>query len=985
VGRSAGPSRRRVGWSTVALLLAAVVAPAAPLPAAADSCTLAGAGTEAAPYLVTTVEDLAQVAAVCHFMAHYVQTADLHGVTTPIGTATLFSGSYRGGEDADPWAPARRQVTMAIDAGEGAAGPSGLFATVRDATISDLELHGTIRSPANGTGALIGQAAGSLTVRDVITHVTVTGGGAAGGLVGWAFVGAGTVVLERITITGSVLPDAATVDASAGGLAGQLGGTLDDGTITIADVIVESEVIGGRTEDGSLWTFTSAGGLVGSLFSGQTSFGGGIEVGASGSPVQVVGPAAAGGLLGTFGVTSGPTTLAGVTVRADVSSPGSMNSPRTGGIVGYVSQGAGGLSLEDMSFSGTVTGSSALSASTGGAVGSTFAVDHLVLHDVQVDAIVTGEGSVGGAVGFVQSVARLVLGDGERPVTVGGSVSGGQGPVGGAVATVRLTGTAAPGFVLDHVTVTASPITGPSGQGVGGLVGLLETVPTSVVTFTDVAVGAPGAPVSLVPSRAGLMLGSGGLVGSVTNPDRMDVERATVVVDIAPDAGTRAQAVGGAIGNLNACGAIHLQGVAVSGDISGAADVGGLVGRVRDGWLSCPDVARGLTVAPSGPTASDVTADITSAAAAGGVVASAQGGSALTLDAVTVAGSVTGGTLVGGVVGESRLPALTITGGTMDAIVTASATETDAWLRAGGLVGEVRSGTDATASLVISGTTLGPGAQVRAAHPTGSSDAAVLVAGGVASYGTTGAPAAVELTGVPTIDAAALDVGAVAAAIVAAGRCLVASRANVVQWAAAAPASDVTALRRVEPPSPDPCPEPAGGFGLPGVGAGAPGGPGAGGGGAGPILSCTAPALVVGAVVTCRVAAGPVDADVRWRAAVNPEVASGVLRTDGAGAASFAFRLTAATRGRTVTVELVDWTAPLPIGVVGDGLPLGVAAGGGTAGDVVRMAGSGAPVGLVVGLAATLLASGRPGSGRAGRARAGSGLGPGRGRPEVGG
>jgi len=970
----------------IGLLLGAVVAPIGLSPsAAAVSCTLPGSGTEADPYLVTQVEDLDQVAAICNFMAHYVQTADLDGVTTPVGSgASLFSGSYRGGDPADPSSPAVRRVTMAIDSGEATTGTYGLFASVRDASISHLELHGSVRSTMNGAGALIGQLDQSVTVRDVTSAVTVTGGGTAGGLIGWAFVSAGTAVLERITITGSVHPDVASVDASAGGLVGQMGGTLEDGSITIAHVAVRSGVIGGRTVDGAQWVFAEAGGLVGGSFGAMTSFGGDVTVGADGDPVQVVGEAAAGGLFGTFGVTSGPSTLSGISVWADVISPGSVNSPRTGGVIGYVSQGAGGLTLDGVRFSGTVTGSASLSASTGGAVGSTFAVDHLVLHDVEVDAVTSGAGSVGGAIGTARSLALLVLGDGAtRPVTVHGSVSGGQGPVGGAIASVSITGGPAPTFVLDHVTVTASPITAPSSQGVGGLVGLLEAIATTTVTITDVAVGAPDAPVKLVPSRAGAMAGAGGLVGAVTNPQRMDVERAAVIVEIAPGAGTVAQAVGGAVGSAHLCGALRLLGVVVDGRLAGAADVGGLVGRVRNGWITCPGVTRGLTVAPSGATPSSVDATVASDATAGGVVASAQGASVLGLDAVSVGGSVTGGTLVGGFVGESRLPSLTITGGTMGATVSAVATDPDVWLRSGGIVGEVRAEAGATASITVSGTSLGGGARIIAAHPDGTADAAVLVAGGIASYGTADPPATVDVTGVPTIGAAALDVGAVSAAIVTAGRCIVSTSTSVVQWTDVVPASDVSAVRRVEPPAPDPCPEPAGGFRFSGARGGVTNGSGesgegGGAGAAGPALTCSAPALVVGATVTCSVVAGPLDAAVEWRAVVNPPFAGGVLQTDAAGSASFSFRLTGETRGRMVTVELVDWTDPLPIGIVGTDIPIGIAAGGGADSGIVTMTGPTAAIGLA------LLLVGVPFRSRRGVAGAAPGTGDGAVHRQVG-
>ena len=105
----------------------------------------------------------------------------------------------------------------------------------------------------------------------------------------------------------------------------------------------------------------------------------------------------------------------------------------------------------------------------------------------------------------------------------------------------------------------------------------------------------------------------------------------------------------------------------------------------------------------------------------------------------------------------------------------------------------------------------------------------------------------------------------------------------------------------------------------------------------GPDLTCAPTTIAVGGTVTCTVSAGPADTDFVWRAAHNPAFAEGVVRTDADGAGTFTFIVPSAALGDTVTVELVAWTAPIPIGVVGAGpRPSSIPAGEGAASSGLR-------------------------------------------------
>ena len=96
-------------------------------------------------------------------------------------------------------------------------------------------------------------------------------------------------------------------------------------------------------------------------------------------------------------------------------------------------------------------------------------------------------------------------------------------------------------------------------------------------------------------------------------------------------------------------------------------------------------------------------------------------------------------------------------------------------------------------------------------------------------------------------------------------------------------------------------------------------------------VACTPATITVGTEVTCTITGGDPGIDILWRAAFNPTIASDGVTLDANGTGTFTFTVPASAVGRELTVELVEWTAPVSLGVAGGPLPSGVPAGQGPA------------------------------------------------------
>jgi hypothetical protein len=120
-----------------------------------------------------------------------------------------------------------------------------------------------------------------------------------------------------------------------------------------------------------------------------------------------------------------------------------------------------------------------------------------------------------------------------------------------------------------------------------------------------------------------------------------------------------------------------------------------------------------------------------------------------------------------------------------------------------------------------------------------------------------------------------------------------------------------------------------------------------------PALTCDPLPPAVGATITCTVTGGDPDIDVLWRAAYDPTFgtafAEAGVTLDGSGTGTFSFVVPAAALGEELTVELVEWLAPLSLGTVGGLVPTSVPAGEGpTLPDWLAMVGLVALVGAAV-------------------------------------
>ncbi len=94
-------------------------------------------------------------------------------------------------------------------------------------------------------------------------------------------------------------------------------------------------------------------------------------------------------------------------------------------------------------------------------------------------------------------------------------------------------------------------------------------------------------------------------------------------------------------------------------------------------------------------------------------------------------------------------------------------------------------------------------------------------------------------------------------------------------------------------------------------------------------VSCASFALVAGATVTCTVAGGDAGIEILWRAAYNPVFAEAGVTLDATGTGTFSFTVPAAALGEEVTVELVEWLAPVSLGVAAGPVPSSIPSGGG--------------------------------------------------------
>jgi autotransporter-associated beta strand protein len=333
------------------------------------------------------------------------------------------------------------------------AGNVGLFySTANGAAVRDVRLTNTsITGTGNYTGALVGSAASSLTMTNVIMDGTSSVSNSASSYVGGLMGSAGTGTLSNIyvlttnvtggTYTGGVLGygnmtstnvhkvgNVTSAGSTVGGVFGYMSGTLTNvdsvGSVTVTS---SNSNVGGLIGDAGASTITTA------------SVTGAVTASASSS---------VGGLLGTY--SSGTLTSVSAT-GGDISGTSSV-----GGLIGYTGST---ITINGASATGNVTGTSSY---VGGLVGYMYSTG--TLSNVYATGNVQGTTGVGGLVGYMDwGYARTINQNSYASGTVRGTGTG-TGSVGGLV-----------GYAYGDINIYSSSYRGTSvwsdGSDVGGLVG----------------------------------------------------------------------------------------------------------------------------------------------------------------------------------------------------------------------------------------------------------------------------------------------------------------------------------------------------------------------------------------------------------------------------------------------------------------------------------------------------------------------------------
>ena len=178
---------------------------------------LGGEGTEDNPYEIATVDDWNELV---RFTSegdtsgkYFVQTADIAGVTTMIGSeAKPFKGVYIGGGH-----------TLSVNiTGEGEQRYCAPFSFITDASISGLVIDGSVTGHQHAAG-LVGAMKGENTITDVLVKAEIDlTGQYGGGVIGHGL--DSTAILEGVAFTGTV---------TGGDNVGGIWGWSDSATVTM--------------------------------------------------------------------------------------------------------------------------------------------------------------------------------------------------------------------------------------------------------------------------------------------------------------------------------------------------------------------------------------------------------------------------------------------------------------------------------------------------------------------------------------------------------------------------------------------------------------------------------------------------------------------------------------------------------------------------------------------------------------------------------
>ncbi len=511
---------------------------------------------------------------------------------------------------------------ISVAASVSASGSAGGLAGYSSGNVINSSASGSVTGGSGSyVGGLIGQSAGAGTLTDVRASGSVTGGNSSyvGGLVGY------------YTQTGGLLRGQASGTVSGGSATGGLVGyfnsnaTLDSGTYTGISVSGTSSV-GGLVGSANSMTLTassssarvSGGAYVGGLLGYGTGIG---SISGSNASGDVSASSAAGGLVGAME----SYTITGSQAYGNVSAVGSTVS--AGGLVGQIngnyylyyyynnpgyitsSQATGNVVADAASaYVGGLVGNMVYASVSGSTAGGKV---------TGLDSSNSNSGSyyVGGLVGYFSGTT----GSGIASSSASGDVVGRYytGGLAGYFSSGTLTGDSASGSVT-------------GGNRVGGLVGYASvTTPLTNVSATG-NVSAPASATyvgGLVGQLEGAGINNGSASGKVTSASGNG-------------------AVGGLVGYANSSISTST-GAAIndswaSGDVSGGAITGGLVGTYSNNYSY------------GGVTNSHASGNVVGGTYAGGLVGaySAYGMTASDIANTWASGTVSGTQYVGGLVGS---------------------------------------------------------------------------------------------------------------------------------------------------------------------------------------------------------------------------------------------------------------------------------------------------------------------------------------------
>ncbi|HTF94889.1 MAG TPA: YDG domain-containing protein, partial [Cellvibrio sp.] len=552
-------------------------------------------------------------------------------------SAVISAGFFVGGIAGDLY---KVTLTNATASGQvSGAGPvGGAVGKFSEGTATNVTTSGTVSASGSLAGGAIGSGNG--TFENIHSTANVTGSAYTGGLFGEAtgdsltnasatgtvnglFTVGGLIGLANINVTNATASGAVTATSNeAGGLIGQSSGDLNNveasGTVSGTDSIggLVGENYGDITDGQASGNVIGSGDSVGGLV-GLTEE---TIITNSHAYGTVTGANKVGGLAGA--------NKMGQVINSTANGLTSGTGDQVGGLVGYNKMGL----VDNSTYTAaTVMGNNMV----GGLVGNN---ENGTVQNTNVGAAVTGQNEAGGLVG------------------------GGSGTITNAFATGAVIGVDRTGGLAGRFDGTVSNayatglVTG-SGNRVGGLIGsaggtITTTYATGNVTGVDQVGGLIGYNSAAVTTgeASGIVNGVvsvGGLVGQ---------NQGTLTTIEATGAVTGTENVGGLAG-LNGS---QINGGDATGVINGSSYVGGAVGK------------NFATID-----------DITATGAVTGTVNFAGGAVGFTdadtvVSNTTASGNVTGAMNVGGVIGENRGSALT---------VSASGTVTASSDNAGGLIG----------------------------------------------------------------------------------------------------------------------------------------------------------------------------------------------------------------------------------------------------------------------------------------------------------